>query len=130
MSNRFLRSTNVAYDFSDPSSTKNIIITNPIQKLLNQLYLASSVQNASKAISIIGPYGTGKSTGLLFALKYFTGTLPLDQQKSLIHFDSYNNKIGNVKDAIVSPDKKYRTCILVGSRETINKSFYSSSSSY
>ena len=83
---RYKRSTNVVYDFGDKSSTQGIIITNPIQSLVKNLYLASTVENASKAISIIGPYGTGKSTGLLFALKYFSNKLPHDQEQELIQF--------------------------------------------
>ena len=95
---RYKRSTNVVYDFADKSSTKGIIITNPIQSLVKNLFLASTVDNASKAISIIGPYGTGKSTGLLFALKYFTNNLPLDQQKELLAFHSDEEPLGVVSD--------------------------------
>ena len=116
----FTRSTNVAYDFSDPSSTRGIILTNPIQKLINSIHLASKEKNASKAISIIGPYGTGKSTGLLYALKYFSGELPLNQQNELAEFHTDLNSLGDLEKDKLKPHITYHPCILVGKRQTIN----------
>jgi len=117
---RYKRSTNVVYDFGDKSSTQGIIITNPIQSLVKNLYLASTVENASKAISIIGPYGTGKSTGLLFALKYFSNNLPHDQEQELIKFHTDDEPLGTVKGKKITPQKYYHPCILLGKRDTLN----------
>jgi hypothetical protein len=120
-SERYRRSTNIRYDFHDRSSTSGIIITNPIKGLLSSIHNALTIDNASKAISIIGPYGTGKSTGLLYALKYFTKTLPYDQQKQLLEFDSLDYPLGIVHDGIIEPVKKLIPCILVGRRRTISE---------
>ena len=117
---RFKRSTNVVYDFGDLLSTQGIIITNPIQSLIKNLYLASTVSNASKAISIIGPYGTGKSTGLLFALKYFTNNLPHDQQQELIKYHTKDDPLGVIKGKKIFLEKYYHPCILLGKRDTLN----------
>lgn len=121
MNNRYIRSTNIFYDFDNPISTNDIIITNPIKELINNIHLASSIENASKAISIIGPYGTGKSTGLLFALKYFSGKLPLDQQKQLTQFHSNENKMGKINDNIIYPESFYIPCILIGKKKTLDE---------
>lgn len=117
---RFKRSTNVAYDFFDESSTKGIILTNPILSLINNLYHASTVENASKAISIIGPYGTGKSTGLLFVLKYFSNSLPLYQQEELIKHHTSKSPLGVISNHKILLEKYYQPCIVVGKRETLN----------
>lgn len=117
---RYKRSTNVVYDFGDKSSTQGVIITNPIQSLIKNLYLASTVENASKAISIIGPYGTGKSTGLLFALKYFTNNLPHDQEQELLKFHSTDEPLGEIKGKKITLEKYYQPCILLGQRDTLN----------
>ena len=120
-SERYRRSTNIRYDFHDRSSTSGIIVTNPIKGLLSSIHNALTIDNASKAISIIGPYGTGKSTGLLFALKYFTKTLPYDQQEQLLQFNSSDYPLGLVHDGIIEPVRKLIPCILVGRRKIISE---------
>ena len=99
---RYKRSTNVVYDFGDKSSTQGIIITNPIQSLVKNLYLASSVENASKAISIIGPYGTGKSSLALFLQALINGNAKI--KKLAINKSKFNSK-GNFAKLFLSKNK-------------------------
>jgi hypothetical protein len=121
ISNRYKRSTNIRYDFNDRSSTSGIILTNPIKSLLTSIHNALTIDNASKAISIIGPYGTGKSTGLLYALKYFTNSLPFDQQEQLREINSSEFQFGTIQEGNLKPIKKLIPCILVGKRRTISQ---------
>ena len=119
--NRFTKSTNIKYDFFDRSSTDGIILTNPIRELLVTIHEAITIENASKAISIIGPYGTGKSTGLLYALKYFSGLLPLDQQKQIYNSCHNSKSCGEIHKDTILPVKTIVPCILVGRRRTIGE---------
>jgi len=64
---RFYRSVNLAQDYADPSALKGYIITPLCRSILGRLVDAVQADSRTRAWSITGPYGTGKSACCLFA---------------------------------------------------------------
>ena len=65
----FTPSTNLIDDISSNRLLKNIILTNQVLSTV-KLFSDPSDTNNNSAVSIVGPYGSGKSTTALFLYYY------------------------------------------------------------
>ena len=63
---RFARSVNIVHDYADERSLDGYIVTPLARSILGRLASSLSHQRRSRAWSITGPYGTGKSACCLF----------------------------------------------------------------
>ena len=82
--NQFYTSTNLENDLSNQNILNNVILTNPLLKTVKALAAASSdAQAKSAALSVVGPFGSGKSTSVLVGYHYLRGTLPNTIKKAL-----------------------------------------------
>ena len=79
-SSSFNPSTNLVSDLENKTLLKSIIVTKQIQNAI-KTYSVDDID--SSAVSIVGPYGSGKSTTTLFLYHYLCGTLPKDLQASI-----------------------------------------------
>ena len=70
---RFHRSVNIVGDFSDPDSLDGYILTPTARSLATRILRERTEARGSRAWSILGPYGTGKSSFALFLQKYLSG---------------------------------------------------------
>ena len=65
----FSPSTNLLYDLDRKSFIDNIIITNQIVQTI-KVFSDDPISDENNAVSIVGPYGSGKSTTALFLYHY------------------------------------------------------------
>ena len=72
----YLRSTNITLDRSSQVISQHLVLTKPLIQTLDAIGQAASSRTSDAAISIVGPYGTGKSTSVLSAAEYLCGELP------------------------------------------------------
>ena len=72
----FTPSTNLREDLSRDDLFNNIIVTKQIIKTLKIFSKKDNISQNS-AVSIVGPYGSGKSTTALVLYRYLTNSLPL-----------------------------------------------------
>ena len=70
---RFARSTNIELDNRNPEGVPDYRFTSKSLRLLDDILDSSKGVRRDRAWSIIGPYGSGKSTFLLFLLQLFGG---------------------------------------------------------
>ena len=70
---RFHRSVNIVGDFDDPESLDGYILTPTARSLASRIINERLQPRGSRAWSILGPYGTGKSSFALFLQKYLSG---------------------------------------------------------
>ena len=69
VSSRFRRSVHLERDFYAENSLDGYVVTVTARETLRRLISALENHSASKAWSITGPYGSGKSAFALFAAK-------------------------------------------------------------
>jgi len=77
IADRFHRSVNLIVDWEDPLSLKNYIITPTVESLATRITEESIRDKGTRAWSIIGPYGTGKSAFALFMTDLFCRLSPI-----------------------------------------------------
>ena len=77
-------STNLESDLSNKAIIENVIVTKPLATTINGLSRAAMDSEVkSAALSVIGPFGSGKSTSVLVGYHYLRGTLPKQLTKAL-----------------------------------------------
>ena len=108
----FTPSTNLNDDIGNKDLLDNIIVTKQIVTTL-KLYLESEQNINNSAVSIIGPYGGGKSTTALVLYHYLTNSLSSDLEKKI-----NKHSIDIFKPAYKRSDVK----IVVGSNTSLEKS--------
>ena len=69
----FNPSTNLIGDLKNKALLKTIIVTDQI---INAVKIYSENNTNTGAVSIVGPYGSGKSTTTLFLYHYLCSSLP------------------------------------------------------
>jgi hypothetical protein len=82
--NHFYTSTSLESDLKDKRLIQSVIVTNPLIKTvsaINQAVRGIYAKNAS--LSVVGPYGSGKSTSILIAYHYLKNTLPKNLRSQL-----------------------------------------------
>jgi len=82
---RFARSTNIEQDNKNPEGVPDYKFTPKSLRLLDDILDSSKGVRRDRAWSIIGPYGSGKSTFLLFLLQLFGGSSSSWLQRCLVH---------------------------------------------
>ena len=71
---KYYRSTNLERDLKSKSSP-NLVITDAMLRTARYVYDALDVKTSDSAISVVGPYGSGKSTSAVTILRHLTNTL-------------------------------------------------------
>ena len=108
----FSPSTNLKADIGNKSLIENIIVTKQITSIVN-LYSGYNNELKNDAVSIVGPYGSGKSTTAVFLYHYLTDTLPKSATLAL-----KNKKIRFIENKF----KKNEVKIIVGTKSSLEKS--------
>ena len=108
----FTPSTNLLYDLDRKSFIDNIIITNQIIQTV-KVFSDDSNSNENNAVSIVGPYGSGKSTTALFLYHYLINSLSENVKKEI-------NKKGI--NQLSNPFNKNDIKVIVGQKASLNKS--------
>lgn len=68
---RFYRSVNAEHDHRDPLAAQGYLVTAGARRVLNRIAPARSASNGSRAWTLTGPYGTGKSAFCVFTAQLF-----------------------------------------------------------
>ncbi|SVE23739.1 uncharacterized protein METZ01_LOCUS476593, partial [marine metagenome] len=71
---KYYRSTNLERDLKSKSSP-NLVITDAMLRTARYVYDALDGKTSDSAISVVGPYGSGKSTSTVTILRHLTNTL-------------------------------------------------------
>jgi hypothetical protein len=108
----FTPSTNLLYDLDRKSFIDNIIITNQIVQTI-KVFSYDPDSDENNAVSIVGPYGSGKSTTALFLYYYLTNSLSVNVKKEL-------NRKGISQ--LSNPFNKNDIKVIVGQKTSLDKS--------
>ncbi|MBT4735415.1 MAG: hypothetical protein HOO10_10505, partial [Candidatus Marinimicrobia bacterium] len=108
----FTPSTNLLYDLDRKSFIDNIIITNQIVQTV-KVFSDDPDSDENNAVSIVGPYGSGKSTTALFLYHYLTNSLSINVKKELIQKGI---------SPLSNPFDKIDIKVIVGQKTSLNKS--------
>ena len=73
LSRRYVRSTDVARDLTDPSALDGYVVTASARSALERLVAALSPESTQRAFRLTGPYGSGKSSFTLLLCRLATG---------------------------------------------------------
>ena len=76
LSRRYVRSTNVARDLTDPTALDGYVVTASAQSALQRLAKGLSQTSTHRAFRITGPYGCGKSSFALLLCRLVAGADP------------------------------------------------------
>ena len=108
----FIPSTNIADDINNNSLLNNVIVTNQIVTTV-KLFSDSKGSINNSAVSIVGPYGSGKSTTALVLYHYLTNSLPNRIEKELKKYS-----INSLPEVYNDKDIK----VIVGHKTSLEKS--------
>ena len=104
-------STNLESDLSNKAIIENVIVTKPLATTINALSRAAMDSEVkSAALSVIGPFGSGKSTSVLVGYHYLRGTLPKQLTKALT-----KEKIPKLKE----PFLKKEITVITGQKDSL-----------
>ena len=106
---RYLRSTNLERDFSDPKALDNYVLTPHAQDCLSRLAGGLRASSTQRAWRLTGNYGSGKSSFALFLAHWFAGNAA-QLSKSLrvdVKYDRFS----------VGIKPRYLPLLVTGSRE-------------
>ncbi len=118
----FARSTNIELDYKQPDSVPDYRFTSKSLRLLDDVLDSSLGSRRDKAWSVIGPYGSGKSTFLLFLLQLLSGASSPWLQRCLVQLRLANPNIANKLDTTLDKgDVKYIPIIVQGSRNALDR---------
>jgi len=118
----FARSTNIELDHKQPESVPDYRFTAKSLRLLDDVLDSSLGSRRDKAWSVIGPYGSGKSTFLLFLLQLLSGASSPWLQRCLIQLRLANPNIANKVDITLNKgNAKYIPIIVQGSRNALDR---------
>ncbi len=118
----FARSTNIELDHKQPDSVPDYRFTAKSLRLLDDVLDSSIGSRRDKAWSVIGPYGSGKSTFLLFLLQLLSGASSPWLQRCLIQLRLASPNIENKLDIALDKGKtKYIPIIVQGSRNALDR---------
>ncbi len=118
----FARSTNIALDHKHPDNVPDFRFTAKSLRLLDDILDSNLGSRRDRAWSIIGPYGSGKSTFLLFLLQLLSGASSPWLQRCLIQLRLANPNIANKLDTALRKDNaKYIHVIAQGSRNALDR---------
>ena len=81
--NDFLRSANLEADLDNSDFLRRVLATEPMLKTLRLVESTLLGNSTDCALSIIGPYGSGKSTTAIVTLNYLRHTLPSSLSEEL-----------------------------------------------
>lgn len=73
LSRRYVRSTDVARDLTDPSALDGYVVTASTRSALERLVAALSPASTQRAFRLTGPYGSGKSSFALLLCRLAAG---------------------------------------------------------
>ncbi len=118
----FARSTNIELDYKQPDSVPDYRFTSKSLRLLDDVLDSSLGSRRDKAWSVIGPYGSGKSTFLLFLLQLLSGASSPWLQRCLIQLRLANPNIANKVDITLNKSNaKYIPIVVQGSRNALDR---------
>lgn len=107
---RFLRSTHLERDFSNPDSCTGYILTDFIKSCLERLVEGLQTNSNRRAWRLTGDYGTGKSSFALVLAHLFSG-----HQNGILEELQKTVKI----DGLCSDDLKLRPILITGNRSPL-----------
>jgi len=106
----FKRSIDLRADGNDKGVLNHLLYTQPLRKTVKAVYTVLTSASSEYSISIVGPYGSGKSTTALFLRKYLEGNLTAKQRKDIV---THGLKL-------LPPSKNYTDIrVLVGRNQSI-----------
>ena len=105
-------STSLENDLANVSLFDGIIVTKPLSDTIRKVSTgANDLDQKNSAISIIGPFGSGKSTSAFVAYHYLRDTIPNDLKDQLAEHD-----IAPIKNRF----QKNEIIVLTGGKMSLN----------
>tara|TARA_B100000686_G_scaffold322643_1_gene376655 strand:+ start:2600 stop:5842 length:3243 start_codon:yes stop_codon:yes gene_type:complete len=106
-------STNLESDLSNIDLLNNVIITKPLATTINALSRSSiDSEVKSSSLSVVGPFGSGKSTTVLVGYHYLRGTLPIKLSEKFL-----GQKIPSLK----KPFLKKQIKVITGEKRSLEE---------
>tara|TARA_B100000686_G_C16796568_1_gene982800 strand:+ start:718 stop:4206 length:3489 start_codon:yes stop_codon:yes gene_type:complete len=117
----FNRSANITRDTAEGSAKPNYSFSNSSIDLIDLVLDAATHKNADKAISVVGPYGSGKSMFGVLLSELARNPDSSWVQSALVGLNSIAPKTGQkVSTAISNRELEYKVIPIIGSRGSIS----------
>jgi len=117
----YTRSINIARDADSASIVKSYIPTSRASKTLEQISESLSKEECPRSWSLVGPYGSGKSSFGIF-LAHLLDKSAAGHNEALNVLKSNSNEISSSFDDFTSSNEGYATILITGSPESLIKS--------
>lgn len=123
LEDKFSRSTNIELDNKNPDTVSDYRFTSKSLRLLDDVLDGVQGVRRDRAWSIIGPYGSGKSTFLLFLLQMLGKSSSPWLQRCLVQLSLANPEIERKLNTVMTKyGTKYLPVVIQGSRVPLDLS--------
>ena len=122
VNSHYTRSINLTRDVDSSAVIKSYIPTSRALKTLGQIYESLSVNKAPRAWSLVGPYGSGKSSFAVFLSQLLSGkesNAKVDSSKIL---KKSSKDLSEKYSSLAKGNSGYCSVLLTGSPESLSKS--------
>lgn len=120
----YTRSINLERDRDTEKLTKSYVVTSRSVDLLNRFHQATSFTDMPRAWSLIGPYGSGKSSFSLFLASLLSKKGQKLQQAAQKTLKSTEPQLANDYDGALTDDGEYARILITGSPESLKLRVY------
>lgn len=113
----YTRATNIELDYRNPEGVPEYKFTSKALRLLEDVLDSCQGNRRDRAWSVVGPYGSGKSTFSLFLLQVLTGSSSAWLRRCLVQLRLASPAMEQrVKVEILTPRARYLPVIVQGAR--------------
>jgi hypothetical protein len=129
VNSRFARSISLVRDFESPDALEGYILTPVGRDVLNRIQAALRGESGTRAWSLTGPYGSGKSAFALFVAQLLAGEQkPREKAREFLrkHDDGLWAGLFDKGSPLAKKSKRLFPVLITGSRQPLEKALASS----
>ncbi len=125
VNSHYTRSINLVRDADSAAIMKSYIPTSRALKTLKQISDALLQEEAPRAWSLVGPYGSGKSSFAVFLSHLLSNEINPARKEAYQVLSKSSKKLSNTYSSLVNNNSGYCIVLLTGSPDSLSKSFVS-----